>query len=90
MKAKILKENRREIEFEIEGETFSVASLLNDYLLKQNEVSSSYKVEHYLIPNSKIFVKTEDEPPRKALRKAINAIVNDLAELEESIKRSEE
>jgi DNA-directed RNA polymerase subunit L len=90
MKINILKENRREIELEIEGETFSVASLLDDYLSKQDGASSSYKVEHYLIPNSKIFVKTEDETPRKALRKAINAIMNDLEQLEESIKLSEE
>jgi len=90
MQIRVLRENKNELELEIEGETYTLANLLNSYLLRQNGVNSAFKVEHYLIPNFKTVIMTERGSPYQALKNAIKDIATDLNALEQLVKSLED
>lgn len=82
MNVRILRESKEELEFEVEGETYTLANLLNNYLLKQDGVNSAFKVEHPLIPRFKMLIRTHGKSPVGALKKALEEITNDIEDLE--------
>lgn len=63
MEIKILKESKDELEFEIIGEEHTFSNALQNFLNKRKEVLlASYKIEHPLLSNPQIYVKTKDIP----------------------------
>jgi|Deesub1362A_J573_1020465.scaffolds.fasta_scaffold00350_14 DNA-directed RNA polymerase subunit L len=70
MEIKIIKESKNELEFELIGEDHTFCNALRHILNKHKDVIfASYKVEHPLLSNPKIYIKTKDKPlPKKAER----------------------
>lgn len=67
MEVKILRENATEMEFELIGEDHTFCNALRKALNSNDKViAASYKVEHPLLGNPKVYVKTKEiEVPTK-------------------------
>ncbi|MEM2841867.1 MAG: RpoL/Rpb11 RNA polymerase subunit family protein [Thermoproteota archaeon] len=85
MNVKILRKSEKEIEIEVDEETYTLANLLNNYLLRQSGVDSAFKVEHPLIPGFKMIIRTREKSPEEALKKALKDITYDIEELEKFV-----
>jgi DNA-directed RNA polymerase subunit L len=82
MDIKILRKNEKELEIEVGEETYTLANLLNSYLLRQSGVDSAFKVEHPLIPSFKMIIRARDKSPEDALKKALKDAIEDIENLE--------
>jgi len=85
MEVKILRENKNELELELES--LSIAEILRVYLNKDNEVTfAAWKREH---PTKKpiLLVKTKGKSPKKAIDEAISLITKELDVIESDFKK---
>lgn len=64
MDVRIVKETRNELELEIIGEGYTLCNALQHVLNARKEVvMSAYKIEHPLLSNPRIYVKTREDVP---------------------------
>ena len=85
MELNILKNEKEEIEFEIESLT--IAEILRVYLNKDSSVTfAAWKREH---PTKKpiLLVKTKGKTAKKAVDDAVSAITKDLDKVESDFKK---
>jgi hypothetical protein len=72
MDVKIIKENKTELEFELIGEDHAFCNALRHALSRHKDVlHASYKVEHPLLSNPKVYVKTKDIPLPKGYERRL-------------------
>jgi len=84
---KILRESKREIEFELEGETHTFYNLLKEYLLLDPNVEiSAYKIEHPLEGTMRMYVKVKRGEVRRSIKRALERIIEDLTEIERQLQ----
>lgn len=87
MELKILRNEKTEIEVELENLT--IAEILRVYLNKDSDVTfAAWKREH---PTKKpvLSVKTKGETAKKAIADAVSGIVKDLDKIEADFKKLE-
>ncbi|MFQ5976151.1 MAG: RpoL/Rpb11 RNA polymerase subunit family protein [Candidatus Hydrothermarchaeales archaeon] len=66
MEARILKEDKKGIEFEVIGEGHTFCNALRDALNKHKKVEyATYKIEHPLLSNPKVYVRTKVKVSKK-------------------------
>jgi DNA-directed RNA polymerase subunit L len=85
MEIQIIKNEKEEIEFELESLT--LAEILRVYLNKDSDVTfAAWKREH---PTKKpiFLVKTKGKTAKKAIDEAISSLVKDLDNLESDFKK---
>ena len=85
MELNILKNEKEEIEFEIESLT--IAEILRVYLNKDSSVTfAAWKREH---PTKKpiLLIKTKGKTAKKAVDDAVSAITKDLDKVESDFKK---
>lgn len=85
MEIKILKNEKEEIELELE--TLTIAEILRVYLNKDSAVTfAAWKREH---PTKKpiLLVKTKGKAAKKAIDDAVSAITKDLDKVEAEFKK---
>lgn len=85
MEVKILKNEKEEIELEIESLT--IAEILRVYLNKDSAVTfAAWKREH---PTKKpiMLIRTKGKTAKKAVDDAVSAIIKDLDKLESDFKK---
>jgi len=86
MELKILKNQKDEIEIEIDSLT--IAEVLRDYLNKDDSVElAAWKREHFLKPVI-LKVKTKGKTAKKALDDAISQIDKEANKLVEEVKKN--
>jgi DNA-directed RNA polymerase subunit L len=83
MKLNVLKDEKEELEMELENVT--LAELLRIYLNKDSEVEfASWKREH---PSKKPILKIKSKNPKKTLKEAISVILKDLEKVEKDFEK---
>lgn len=72
MEAKIVKETKNELELEIIGENHTFCNVLRKILSTHKDVLlAAYKIEHPLLSNPKIYIKTRDAAPPKGKERTV-------------------
>ncbi|MGB9748811.1 MAG: DNA-directed RNA polymerase subunit L [Candidatus Woesearchaeota archaeon] len=77
MKINILNEEKKRMEFEIEGESHTLCNMLKNELLNDENVKIAiYRINHPLLKTPRFLVETNgNETPREALVKAAKRIL---------------
>lgn len=64
MEVRIIKESRTELEVEIAGEDYTFCNVLQNVLNSNSDVVlASYSIDHPLLSNPRIYIKTKSLPP---------------------------
>ena len=85
LNVKILDEKKNKIQFEIEGETHTLAAALTKELWQDEHVKAAgYKLEHPLLGKPTFVVETEGEDARKAVSTAIKRLIKQSEKLKET------
>ena len=86
MNLKILREEKNELEIEIDNQT--VAEIVRVYLNKDESVEvGAWKKVHYSKPLI-LAIKTKGKSAKKALQDAISALQKDLTKYKEEFKKA--
>jgi DNA-directed RNA polymerase subunit L len=86
---KYTKEEKNHIEFELEGEEYSIPSILKDILLENPEVEfATYIMGHPSRDPPKMVIKTKKEDAKKVLKEAIKKAINDFETIEKALNKS--
>lgn len=87
MEVKIIEETKNKIILNLEGETPTIACLINDELWNNEHVKiAGYHVTHPLINVPRIILETDGAEPRKILQSAIKKIEKTLEKINEGAK----
>jgi len=79
MKIRVLEKGERNLKIEIIGEGHTFCNLLRDFLLRNPDVEfAAYRIDHPLVSNPVLYVKTKNGGPEEALKKAIEDIIDSL------------
>ncbi|MGC8569801.1 DNA-directed RNA polymerase subunit L [Caldivirga sp.] len=83
IKVKSIKLSDNYMEVTVEGEDYTVMSPLLTYVLQDPEVeSATFDMDHPLLRNVTLKIRTRGKDPLKVLEDAVNRILNDIGELE--------
>lgn len=86
IKVKDIKLNGNYMEVTVEGEDYTVMSPLLTYILQDPEVEfATFDMDHPLLRNITLKIKTKGKDPLKVLEDAVNRILNDIGELENKL-----
>ena len=89
MKLKYIVEEKNHIEFELEGEEYSIPSILKDILLENPEVEfATYIMGHPSRDPPKMVVKTKKEDAKKVLKEAIKVAISDFEAIDKALNKS--
>ncbi|ABW02362.1 DNA-directed RNA polymerase subunit L [Caldivirga maquilingensis] len=83
IKVKSIKLSGDYMEVTVEGEDYTVMSPLLTYILQDPEVEfATFDMDHPLLRNITLKLRTKGKDPLKVLEDAVNRILNDIGELE--------
>ncbi|WP_291767165.1 DNA-directed RNA polymerase subunit L [Caldivirga sp. UBA161] len=86
IKVKGIKLNGNYMEVMVEGEDYTVMSPLLTYILQDPEVEfATFDMDHPLLRNITLKIRTKGKDPLKVLEDAINRILSDIGELENKL-----
>lgn len=89
MNLKYIVEEKNHIEFELEGEEYSLPSVLKDILLENPDVEfATYVIGHPSRDPPKMVVKTKKEDAKKVLKEAIKIAINDFESIDKALNKS--
>jgi len=89
MELKIIKDEKDMMQVELVGESTTFANLLKDELYEDKSVTSAaFLVEHPLVSNPRIIVRTKGKTPKKALKDAAARIEKKAADFETQFKKA--
>jgi DNA-directed RNA polymerase subunit L len=89
MQLKVVKEEDKKLILEVEGEDYTLVTLMSSELWNDKSVSeAAFIKEHPYLAEPKIFVKTERGEPRDALEKAAQRIAEQSKEFKEEFNKS--
>ncbi|MET1101693.1 MAG: DNA-directed RNA polymerase subunit L [Pyrodictiaceae archaeon] len=79
---KILKLEDNYVEFELVGEDYTIANLIAKYAINHPNIKySAYSIEHPLISNPKIIIRTKEKKAIEAIYEVLNTILQDIEKL---------
>jgi len=90
MKIKVLKKTSNELKIEVEGEGHTLCNVLQKALLEDDTiVMAGYHIQHPLIGNPIIYVRTKGErKPEATVREAAKKIRGQYGEFRKSFKEA--
>jgi len=87
MELVFLEDSKNKVKVEIKGETSTIANPLVKELWKDKHVKNvGYQVKHAFESNPILFVETDGESPKAAIKKAIERLDKTLDEFGKKIK----
>ncbi len=87
MEVRIIEESKNKIVLDLEGETPTIAGLINDELWNNEHVKSTgYNVAHPLINVPRIVLETDGTEPRKVLQATIKKVQKNLEKIQDNAK----
>jgi len=87
MEFTILKEDKTEIQFQLNGETHTFCNALKQELLAvKGVVIATYKIDHPLIGVPEFLVQTKGIEPRKALKEALKNLAKKAEDFKKEVK----
>lgn len=82
----VIKEDKENMEFKLDGEDSGIAALITEKLLQSSEVKfASSEVDHPLKGNPVIHVMAKE--PKKELSKALDKVQEELGELQKELQK---
>ncbi|MCX6803600.1 MAG: DNA-directed RNA polymerase subunit L [Candidatus Diapherotrites archaeon] len=88
MKLHVLKNEKNEMEFFIEGERYTLPNILKEKISADDSVEfCAYRLEHPLDKKARFIVKTSGKSPKKVIEDAIKNIKEDLAEFKKEVEK---
>lgn len=88
VKVKNIKLSNDYLEVLIEGEDYTTMSPLLTYILQDPDVEfATFDMDHPLLRNITLRIKTKGKDPLKVLEDAINRILSDIGSIEEGLMR---
>jgi len=89
MEINVLKKGKKEIEFEIgRGQDSTLAEVL---VFKLNQIPdvefAAYKIEHPLVKEPRIYVKTKKGDPVKVIEKALEGLKKEVADFRTQVSK---
>jgi DNA-directed RNA polymerase subunit L len=79
MKIRILEKSEKSLKIEILGEGHTFCNLLRDSLLRNPDVEfAAYRIDHPLVSNPVLYVRTRGGRPEEALKRAAEDVVATL------------
>ncbi|MBS3052619.1 MAG: DNA-directed RNA polymerase subunit L [Candidatus Aenigmarchaeota archaeon] len=89
MEINILKEEKNMLLIELKGDTIGFANLIREELWNDKNVEEAASIkEHPYMAEPKIFVKTKEGKPQKALQESIKRLQSNLKELKKELESS--
>lgn len=86
---KIIKDTKKELEIEIEGESHTLCNALRKILMKDKDVmAAAYVIEHPIIGEPKLYIRAKN--PRKSLKKAAKSLKSGCDEFKDLLKSLED
>ncbi len=89
MEINVLKKDKKEIEFEIGGNRDT--TLAEILVFKLNELPdvefAAYKIEHPLVTDPRVYVKTKKGDPVKVIEKALEALKKEVADFRTQVSK---
>jgi DNA-directed RNA polymerase subunit L len=86
---KYIVEEKNHIEFELEGEEYSIPSVLKDILLEDPDVEfATYILGHPSRDPPKIVIKTKKKDAKKVLKEAIKKAISDFETIDKALTKS--
>lgn len=88
MKLKVLKSDKRELRLEAGGEGHSFCNALQHFLLKDDALEfTGYNIQHPLIGNPVIYLRTKRRRPENALMDATKSLDRTLEVLRKTFQK---
>lgn len=88
MKVKVLKRDNRELRLEVGGEGHSFCNALQHFLLQDDALEfAGYNIEHPLVGNPVIYLRTKRRRPENVLLDATGALNRTLDELRKTFQK---
>jgi len=85
---KIIKDTKKELEIEIEGESHTLCNALRNILMEDKDVSSAaYVIEHPIVGEPKLYINAKN--PKKSLKKASETLKSRCGEFKDLIAAAE-
>ncbi len=89
MEINIIKEDKNMLLIELKGDTIGFANLIREELWNDKNVEEAASIkEHPYMAEPKIFVKTKEGKPQKALQESIKRLQSNLKELKKELEGS--
>ncbi len=89
LEIKILKNEKKELEFKIMDERHTIPSILKDEIAKLSYVDFvAYRLEHPSDKDSIFLIKVNSKSPKTALQEAIKNIKKNLGETKKEFKKA--
>lgn len=87
MEVNVLKEDKNMLLVEVKGDTIGFANLIREELWNDKAVEEAACIkEHPYMSEPKIFVKTKEGKPQKALQESIKRIQSNLKEFKKELE----
>jgi DNA-directed RNA polymerase subunit L len=89
MKIKALKRDNQELRLELGGEGHSFCNALQYFLLHDDAIDfAGYNIQHPLVGNPVVYLRTKRKRPENALRDATRSLDRTLDELQKTFQKA--
>ncbi|VVB66498.1 DNA-directed RNA polymerase subunit L [Candidatus Gugararchaeum adminiculabundum] len=88
MEVKYLKDEDNYLEVQLTGEEHTFPNMLRDILMEDKDVTfAAYVLDHPLVGQPKIIIRTKKGDPKKALKAAVKELKDRLKKFESAISK---
>ena len=89
MEIKIIKDRAKELELEIIGEDSTILNPIKEKLLeRENVVYAEYSIEHPILSNPKLYIKTKNANPKDELKAVLKELQKEFKSFREQIEKT--
>jgi len=88
MEIKVIKDRAKELELEIIGEDSTILNPIKEKLLeRENVVYAEYSIEHPILSNPKLYIKTKNANPKDELKAVLKELQKEFKSFREQIEK---
>ena len=88
MEIKILKDRVKELELEIIGEDSTILNPIKEKLLeRENVVYAEYSIDHPILSNPKLYIKTKNANPKDELKAVLKELQKEFKSFREQVEK---
>ena len=89
MEIKVIKDRAKELELEIIGEDSTILNPIKEKLLeRENVVYAEYSIEHPILSNPKLYIKTKSANPKDELKAVLKELQKEFKSFREQIEKT--
>lgn len=89
MEIKIIKDRAKELELEIIGEDSTILNPIKEKLLeRENVVYAEYSIEHPILSNPKLYIKTKNANSKDELKAVLKELQKEFKSFREQIEKT--